>query len=220
MKFCSKNKSSNLEIVDKVHRKSIFTSVLQSNSRNPPSDRLKLPLGSCRFWVSKTRWYLRPVFDFGSHFWSHWIYVRTEVSSYLDLILLDLLSLLGNSCCCRPTHTRTLAHTHADTHKLTSFPLNKRDVSLRYQDVVNALKDSELQQEINCRAQSHRLQKTEKHIGKLQKTMEALHGTIMKKEKTIHWWDGCICLSAYAREKKLYHSFLSVQIDCMYLGPH
>lgn len=61
------------------------------------------------------------------------------------------------------------------------------DVSLRYQDVLKTLKESEVQQEILCRAQSHHLQKAKKRIIKLQKHMDVLHDNLKKKEKTIHW---------------------------------
>lgn len=61
------------------------------------------------------------------------------------------------------------------------------NVSLRYQDVLKTLKESEVQQEIRCRAQSHHLQKAEKQIVILQKNMDILHHTLKKKEKTIHW---------------------------------
>lgn len=66
------------------------------------------------------------------------------------------------------------------------------NVSLRYQDVLKTLKESEVQQEIKCRAQSHHLQKAEKQIVRLQKNLEIMHDTVKKKEKTIHWWDWCI----------------------------
>lgn len=81
--------------------------------------------------------------------------------------------------------------------------------------MVDALKQAELQQNTHYRAQSHRLQKAEKYISKLQRNMEALHDAIKKKEKALHWWDGCICLLAYSRGKKRLGA-----IGDRFLGPH
>lgn len=61
------------------------------------------------------------------------------------------------------------------------------NVSLRYEDVLKTLKESEVQQEIKCRAQSHHLQKAKKQIVRLQKNMDILHDSLKKKEKTIYW---------------------------------
>ncbi|XP_056889652.1 coiled-coil domain-containing protein 57 isoform X4 [Takifugu flavidus] len=72
----------------------------------------------------------------------------------------------------------------------------------KYQDVLKTLKESEVQQEIKCRAQSHHLQKVEKQIVRLQKNMEILHDTLKKKEKTVHWYEQQLSASL-EREKNL-----------------